>query len=29
MTDILLKETAKLIDIIDTNLCSFVWRVCN
>lgn len=29
MNDILLKETAKHIDIVDTSLCSFVWRVCN
>ena len=29
MNDMLLKETAKHIDIVDTNLCSFVWRVCN
>lgn len=29
MNDRLLEETAKLIDIVDTPLCSFVWKVCN
>ena len=28
MNDRLLEETAKLIDIVDTPLCSFVWKVC-
>lgn len=29
MNNRLLEETAKLIDIVDTTICSFVWKVCN